>query len=393
MPKQKIESLADEIKVPKNEISPNSKNNEQQIKKSGLFNIFGKEKSKPGLKGLKNVGATCYMNATLQCFSNIDKIRANLLEPNYYQFLEKNYNEKTTLTYALAEVIKNLWENLVDKTFSPKFFKEIISKMNPLFQGVAANDPKDLVLFLLMRIHQETNKIKENKENLNNNQLPSPYNFYEIYNDFVQYYTSHNESLISDEFYGYLNAMTTCFYCRKTIHCVQSFNILFFPLEEVRKFKGYYDYIKIPIMDCFQYYERFDSYPSFYCNICNCNYPAYNNTKIIKAPKTLIINLNRGRGLEFNINVTFNEYLDLRDFICSFDSPNYYELKGVISHFGSNDDGGHFIAYCKNSNDCKWYKFNDQFVEECPFDDVINKGMPYVLFYSHIETQNEDDDL
>ena len=202
--------------------------------------------------------------------------------------------------------------------------------------------------------------------------------------------TSQNDSLTTEEFHGYVDAMTTCFYCRRTIHNVQSFNILFFPLEEVRKFKGYYDYIKIPIIDCFQYYERFDNCPSFYCNNCNCNYPAYSNSKIIKVPKTLIINLNSGRGLEYNINITFEEYLDLKNFVCSFGSPNYYKLK-VISHFGSNDDGGHFIAYCKNCNVAKWYKFNGQFVDEVPFDDVINRGMPYVLFYSHIETQNDDD--
>ena len=398
-PNQKNESknliVPDERKLPNNEISPNS-NIEQLKKKKTIINlvksIFVKEKAKPGLKGLKNVGATCYMNATLQCFSNADQIRTEFLKPNFYEFLENNYKLKTPLTYAIAEVIKNLWGDLDNKSFSPEFFKQVINRMNPLFKGIAANDPKDLIIFLLMKIHKEINKIKENNETSNNNQLPNPYNFYEVYNDFIQYYTSQNDSLISEEFHGYLDAMTTCFYCRRTIHNVQSFNIFFFPLEEVRKFKGYYDYIRIPIIDCFQYYERFESYPSFYCNNCNLNYPAYSNSKIIKAPKTLIINLNRGRGLEYNISVNLEEYLDLKNFVLSSDSPNYYELKGVISHFGSNDDGGHFIAYCKNCNDAKWYKFNDQFVDECPFDDVINKGMPYVLFYSYIENQNDDDD-
>ena len=58
-------------------------------------------------------------------------------------------------------------------------------------------------------------------------------------------------------------------------------------------------------MDCFQYSERFDYFPSFYCNNCNCKYPAYSNSKIIKAPKTLIINLNHGRGLEYNIKINY----------------------------------------------------------------------------------------
>ena len=106
--------------------------------------------------------------------------------------------------------------------------------------------------------------------------------------------------------------------------------------------------------------------------------------KIINCPKTLIINLNRGRGIEFDVKVAFEEYLDLQNFIINPDSPNYYELKGVISHFGSNDEGGHFIAFCKNNDNCYWYKFNDEIVDKCSFEDVLTQGMPYVLFYSHV---------
>ena len=52
------------------------------------------------------------------------------------------FKEKATLAYILAEFIKNLWENIDDKIFSPIFFKEIISRMNPQFKGIAANDLK-----------------------------------------------------------------------------------------------------------------------------------------------------------------------------------------------------------------------------------------------------------
>ena len=130
--------------------------------------------------------------------------------------------------------------------------------------------------------------------------------------------------------------------------------------------------------------------PSFYCNICKCCYPAYSNSKLIKAPNSLVINLNRGKGLEFNVNVTFEEYLEIANFICSSDSPHYYELKGVIS---THDNGGHFIAYCKNSNNCNWYKYNDDKVEECNFENDVKKGMPYVLFYSHIEVEADEKEL
>ena len=327
------------------------------------------------------------MNATLQCFSNIDKIRTELI--NKYESLKIN-NKK--LSFALAEVIYNLWKKLDERKYSPNNFKEIISSMNPIFKGIGANDPKDLILFMLTTIHKETNE--NNQMNFNDNaQPPDPFNFMAVYNDFINYCSNQNNSIISNEFYGYTDNMTTCTFCRRTIHNIQLVNILFFPLEEVRKFKGYYEGIRVPLLSCFEYYEKYEMYPSFYCNYCKYCCPAYSNSKLIKAPNSLIINLNRGKGLEFNVNVSFEEYLDIKLFICSYDSPSYYELKGVISHFGSNDDGGHFIAYCKNSNNCNWYKYNDEIVEECNFEDVVTKGMPYVLFYSHIEVGDDQNEL
>ena len=368
------------------DISEEETKNENKKNLLGRFFSF-KSKTLPGIKGLKNVGATCYMNATLQCFSNIDKIKVELI--NKYESLKTN-NKK--LSFALAEVIYNLWVELKGKSFSPNNFKEIISSMNPIFKGIGANDPKDLILFMLNAIHKETNE--KSQMNFNDNtQAPDPSCFMDVYNDFVNYCSNQNNSIISNEFYGYTDNMTTCTVCRKTIHNVQLVNILFFPLEEVRKFKGYYENIKVPLLNCFEYYEKYEMFPSFYCNYCNYCCPAYSNSKLIKAPNSLIINLNRGRGLEFNVNASFEEYLDIKMFICSYDSPYYYELKGVISHFGTNDDGGHFIAYCKNSNNCKWYKYNDEIVEECTFEDVVSKGLPYVLFYSHIVLEDDQDEL
>ena len=105
----------------------------------------------------------------------------------------------------------------------------------------------------------------------------------------------------------------------------------------------------------------------------------------MKAPKTLIINFNRGIGIEFDVGIIFEEYLNLRKYIYFQDSPYYYELTGVVCHFGSNDEGGHFIAFCKNCDNCCWYKFNDGMVNKCSFQDVCSIGLPYVLFYSYVQ--------
>ena len=338
--------------------------------------------STPGLIGLMNIGATCYMNATLQCFSNITKLRECLIEKKMYLKLKK-YKEIKKLSFALAEVIKNLWENSEKKFYSPENFKNIISEMNPLFKGVAANDPKDLILFLLENMHRELNIHKKNKDN--NNCVKDYSNFYEVYNNFKESYINKNKSIISDEFYGYQNIITTCNNCQVTINNIQIYNILFFPLEEIRKYKNYNDN-NVKIIDCFEYYTKIDFSPDFYCNYCNQNYSSNSQTKFVNVPHTLIINLNRGKGLEYNVNIVFDEYLNLNKYIIDENTPYYYELIGIICHFGSNDMGGHFVAFCKNCNNCEWYKFNDQIVTKCPFSEVKQSGLPYVLFYNYVQT-------
>ena len=64
-----------------------------------ISNEFEERKSTPGIIGLQNIGATCYMNATLQCFSNIQNLRNNLLEK--YEILEKNKNKTKSFGYLL----------------------------------------------------------------------------------------------------------------------------------------------------------------------------------------------------------------------------------------------------------------------------------------------------
>ena len=347
--------------------------------------IISEDDSSEGLIGLQNIGATCYMNATLQCFSNTYYLRSVFISPEFYDKLDQN-KSKNRLSFALAEVLKNLWIKCDGKkSYPPENFKKLISEMNPLFRGIEANDPKDLILFMLETMHSELKTI--NKDiTVNNNFIPNEHNLSEVYQDFANYYLSKNKSIIFDTFYGCTNIVTSCLYCKSEIHNVQVNNILFFPLEEVRKYKKKNSNTPVTLIECFEYNQRYDTYPSYYCNSChNNNSTAISFTRYIYSPKVLIINLNRGKGIQYDVKINFEEIIDIKNFVFN-QSPYKYELMGVICHFGESSMSGHFIAFCKHFSykGDKWYKFNDAFVDECTFDDVKNSGMPYVLFYSYL---------
>ena len=78
----------------------------------------------------------------------------------------------------------------------------------------------------------------------------------------------------------------------------------------------------------------------------------------------MILNLNRGKGFEFNVNIAFEECINLKKFIFHDVNPFYYELVGVISHLKTTNENKNYISFCKNSNNCKWYKYIDENVTE-----------------------------
>ncbi len=337
------------------------------------------------LKGLNNIGATCYMNSTLQCFSHI---------PPFIDYLLKNskslINKKYEFTNSFINVLQNLYnpETNSSKSYSPKEFKSLLSRLNPLFEGSVANDSKDLILFMLQTFHNELNSCQTKKGDEINCTLENNYNFEQNLVAFRKDFLENNDSIISKLFYGSFDQKMCCYCCKNEVHNIQTFNILIFPLEEVRIFKGYQNTNNVHIIDCFDHYQKVEYfYPpsSLWCNYCKREQPGMIQSVFVDLPNVLILNLNRGKGLQFNINILFDETLSLRTSPCGnfmeYSKSYNYDLIGVITHYGGSNQSGHFISYCKNRINGKWYKFNDSLVSESNFGQVARDGIPYVLFY------------
>ena len=359
--------------------------------------------SKP-LIGLENIGATCYMNATLQCFCNCEKFVDYFKYNKYlYSIIEKDpEDEKLCSSFKL--LIENLYPNedtYKKKSYAPEEFKDKISKLNPLFEGIQANDAKDLVNFLIMTLHSELNKVNQNQnlddnnQNIFNDQSNKELMFTNFANNFMQT----NKSIISDLFYALNYNCTQCSNCKVISYNYQIYFFLIFPLEEVRKFKlmnnsnNLFNNFNImnnnnvvDIMECFEYDRKMNIMSgdnAMYCNYCKQTCNSYMRTFLSTGPEILIILLNRGKGIQFDVKINFYLNLDLSNYIEMRNTGCQYELYGVITHIGESGMGGHFIAYCKEYWTGKWLKFNDAIVT--PVNDfkteVIDFAMPYLLFY------------
>ena len=324
----------------------------------------------PGLVGLQNIGGFIYLNAILQNLSNIGRLRIYLLAKDIYEGLKNNQNKK--FSFALAEVLYNIWVKPNKKSFLPNRIKKAIYDSNPYYIKI----PKDLIQFLLDNIHRELNDLQNKLDTLSNIKIETN-NIYlnSIYNNYINDFFNKNNSIIVDEFYGFIANEIICEKCSNISYNFKEMNSISFTLEEIGKYMNKKD---INISDCFKFYTRKEINRQEICQ--NCHNFKSKEIKIMNTPKSLIINFDRKDIIEGNIKIVPEEYLDLKKYLSNSKSFFFYELKGIIC----KDERGNYIAYCKNSDNCEWYKYNDENVTKVYISEVKGARLPYSLFYNYI---------
>ena len=345
------------------------------------------------------------MNATIQCLSRTTYLSNYFLNIENKQKFMNNSNN-ILLKKPYFDLISNLWiKNNNSISFSPYDFKNTISEMYPLFKGIAANDSKDLILFILQQLHEELKEIIN--KNIEENDFLDQTNRNLMINNFKESMNS-NISIISTLFFGVNEIFSDCIYCRnKGIPIVkynfQIFNFLIFPLKEVSNYKkSKYnnknfinfnvntDNDEVTLYECFEQYSEkliMSGENAMYCSQCQQISPAYYTTKIYSSPNILILILNRGKGNEFKIKINFEKIISIGEYVELKENKELkYELYAVLTHLGSSDMSGHFIAFCYSIIDKVWYKFNDAMVDEVKDfqKEVHDYGEPYILFYQRL---------
>ena len=427
------------IKISSN-IGNNFINNEQKDKNNlEYLNKLNSIFPLPPRVGLDNIGTTGFINATLQCLFQIEEFAL------YFKY-DEHINEaidkftkkhKDSLTASFKILVEKIWpdEAMINEStkrhFTPKEFRKKIADMNQIFKN-SSGDPKDLINFIIMTLHEE-----QNQGLIGNNIIPNEKNKYDFNYIFQLFYLDYQRkfrSKISELFFSIQQIETECLSCCKVINYnFQIYHLLTFPIEEIRihfinkileENNSYYNknmniinnnfrmnnmnnfnnnintiinnnLIRlnklnnniINIFDCFEYNQKkylLDGNGQIYCTCCKMASNATYTTYLTTAPKILILIFYKENQLQNKTKLEFFEYLDLSNYIKIKTGKSInYRLIGVIKHYGESGEGNHFIAHCLSPIDNEWYIYNDSVVRKTDNfqKEIIDDENPYILFY------------
>ena len=385
---------------PNNPFNPNNLYQTANISKSYNFFTFGI--SYPHQAGLMNVGQSCYMNATIECLSNIKSLSNYLLE---------RYNTYDIDSQPLCVSFSSLLYDLLhtkEKYIEPSLFKKIIGRLNPLFEGNHAADAKDLIFFIIETLHKELLPPSQNDNvaqiDYNQQEMISQ-DDQQMLNAFLNEY-SMKQTVVSKIFYGINRSKMYCFGCQKVKFSYQIFNILIFPLKKVKEYKrkkvgffGSFSSLDLNLYDAFeceQEEEKLEGENMIYCNRCQKLSPGNTKQDIYGMPNILIIVLNRGKNnADFNEEFRFDPTLDFSNtnIIINQNSFKKFYLCGIITHLGGSGSDGHFIAYSRNNPNDNFMCYNDASATLVSIKDAmearissndIEKKTPYILLYHYM---------
>ena len=291
----------------------------------------------PGLCGLKNMGNTCYMNSAIQCLNSIPDIAEWIMK-------QPTPLSHTNIIDVYISLVQSMWSGR-HACVTPHKLKQYVSRSAFIFSDDGQKDAHELMNSFLNAI-----------EAVDSNSF------------LVNLFRIHTKSKV------------TCNECQHVDITDEKLTFLPLPVPEIKSL----NYKKVLLEDLIKDFCQEDELEGqYYCQQCQMCQSGRHRTIIDRPlPRALIIQLKRFPfdGTYRKINTLVQYEHEHRNLLSDNDR---YELRAVSMHSGSLA-GGHYMTVAKNYKMNKWYRFNDDDVEEINFQDILKSyyaQQSYVLVY------------
>jgi len=330
------------------------------------------------MKGILNIGNTCYMNSAIQCLSHIPEIRNYFLTGSHINNLNLKSKSKD-LTNEWQKLLYRLCQDKDEKNINPidfvKTFLMTCQKNNINFNGFNQNDVEDFLNQFLDFIHNSisvnikiniTGKIKTIEDKLAYGAAASWSKFF-----------NNSYSHIIDMMYSQLLCTTTCPKCKNT--CINYEPLMTLSLSIPPSLVSNNTISLYDLFDSYTAEEILDTDNQWKCDSCHENVNCSKKLTFWYLSNIIIIVIKKYTlSHKINVNIEYPMELDLNKYCINYKENNLnYSLIGSCIHSGGLN-GGHYYAICKKYND--WYCYNDDKVSKLDIKQVKHSDA-YCLIY------------
>mmetsp|Transcript_44398 Transcript_44398/g.172551 ORF Transcript_44398/g.172551 Transcript_44398/m.172551 type:complete len:729 (-) Transcript_44398:654-2840(-) len=321
----------------------------------------------PSGPGFRNMGNTCFMNASLQCLLHTPPLARVLAQKMHSRHLSKHHKGVGGFCSfcAFEDLYPQVHNSSRDKrVVTPTSFVQNQRVICRTFKPGRQEDAHEFVRHVL------DGMVKSSLRSSGRKGMDRKHN-----------HMDEMRSIVHNMFGGCLQNSVTCMKCKAVSVVSEPFLDLSLDI--------YNSNTVASALEKFTAVERLDGSNKYRCDKCKSYVSALKRMTIRRAPNVLTLHLKRFDHLRKNSkHVAYGERLNLEDYMigCPAKTSARYRLIGVLIHEGSSMHVGHYYSYVRNANGT-WSLKDDESSSHVGASSVLKQNA-YLLFYVR-ESRNE----